>query len=369
MSRSGLSVSGACGTHALGAPSTARGKAERAVTEISGSGAPGQGPHAALAAIAEALPQAAQMWASLAPYSCVGVGGPADLLVIAQSRDTLAQAVRLAEKYEVPWRVYGGFTNILPPDSGLRGMTVLNRMREVRFESEYRLVADSGAIMAKVAREAVRRGWSGLTWAVGLPGTIGGAVVNNAGAFGGEVARVLTGADVLDAAGHVQHVPAEWFGFRYRCSKLKGAGERWLVLGADFQLRPGDPAHLTAKAAEYTERRQRSQPPGKTLGSTFKNPPGDHAGRLIEAAGLKGARCGGIVVSEQHANFLLNDGGGTATDFRALLERVQTTVHERFGVWLEPEIEILPEDERQDEATDPIGACSNGVVASSVMDS
>lgn len=296
----------------------------------------------ALREIAAAMPEA-DLDAPLAKYTWVGLGGPADCLVLARSRDVLVQAVQMARSYGVPWHVYGGFSNILPPDAGLRGVVVLNQTRRVDFGPEYRLTADAGAIVVKVAREAVARGWAGMTWAVGLPGTIGGAVVNNAGAFGGEIAQILTGADVLNEAGCVVHVPASWFGFEYRCSKLKGAGARWVVLGAEFQLREGDRTHLEAKAAEYTERRQRTQPPGRTLGSTFKNPPGDYAGRLIEAAGLKGERCGAIVVSPQHANFLINEGGGTAADFRALIQRVQATVMDQFGVLLEPEIEILPE--------------------------
>ncbi|MGC9468555.1 MAG: UDP-N-acetylmuramate dehydrogenase [Anaerolineae bacterium] len=300
---------------------------------------------AAYQVIARAMPDAAELDAPLAQYSWVGVGGPADLLVVARSKDELVRAVKLARAHGVPWRVYGGLTNILLPDSGLRGVVVLNRARDVRFEDGYRVVADSGAIVVKVAREAVERGWGGLTWAVGLPGTIGGAVVNNAGAFGGEISRVLDCAEVLTPDGDLERVQKEWFGFQYRCSKLKGAGDRWLVVRTAFQLRPADREHLVKKAAEYTERRQRSQPPGRTLGSTFKNPPGDYAGRLIEACGLKGARCGGIAVSEHHANFFINDGTGTAADFRALLEQVKGAVRKQFGVELEPEIEILPEAE------------------------
>jgi UDP-N-acetylmuramate dehydrogenase len=297
----------------------------------------------ALQAITEALAGVAQANEMLAPYAWVGVGGPADLLVIAESRDVLIQAVRLAQAHDVSWRVYGGLTNVLVPDGGLRGMIVLNRARKMRFQDGHRLEADAGTIVVKVAREAVRLGWGGLTWAVGLPGTIGGAVVNNAGAFGGEISSVLVHADILTPDGRVERVDTDWFGFQYRYSKLKGARQNWLVLGAGFQLRRGNPERLAAKAAEYTERRRRTQPPGRTLGSTFKNPPGDYAGRMIEAVGLKGARCGGIKVSEHHANFLINDRNGTAADFRALVERVQTTVYEHFGVLLEPEIELLPE--------------------------
>jgi UDP-N-acetylmuramate dehydrogenase len=300
---------------------------------------------AAIQAIADALVDVAQVNGLLAPHAGVGVGGPADLLVIAESRDVLVKAVRLAQAHDVSWRIYGGLTNILVPDGGLRGVIVLNRAREVQFQDGYRVTVDAGAIVVKVARMAVRHGWAGLTWAVGLPGTIGGAVVNNAGAFGGEISKVLAHADILTSDGIVERVDTDWFDFRYRCSKLKGAGQSRLVLGAEFQLRRSNPERLAAKAAEYTERRRRTQPPGRTLGSTFKNPPGDYAGRMIEAVGLKGARCGGIRISEQHANFLINDQNGTAADFRALVERVQSTVYEHLGVLLEPEIEILPEPE------------------------
>jgi UDP-N-acetylmuramate dehydrogenase len=302
----------------------------------------------ALTGIAEAFSGTARLDEPLASYSRVGIGGPADLLIVARSREELIEAVRLVSAAEVPWRIYGGLTNILLPDSGLRGVVILNHARHVAFDEDLlRVRAESGAIVVKVAREAVRRGWGGLTWAVGLPGTIGGAVVNNAGAFGGEVAGTLVSAEIVDAEGQVQRVPADWFDFRYRCSKLKGAGARWLVLDAVFQLRERDPEHLDAKAAEYTVRRRRTQPPGLTLGSTFKNPQDDYAGRLIEAAGLKGTRRGGVVISDHHANFLINEGGGRAADFRALVAHVQETVSSAFDVWLEPEIEMLPEEPRK----------------------
>jgi UDP-N-acetylmuramate dehydrogenase len=300
-----------------------------------------------LAEVADAFSGAAMLDEPLASHSRAGIGGPADLLLVPRSRDEVIQAIRLVTAAGVPWRIYGGLTNILLPDSGLRGAVILNQARRVAFDEElHRVHAESGAIVVKVAREAVRRGWGGLTWAVGLPGTIGGAVVNNAGAFGGEVAGTLHSAEIMDPEGEVRWVPADWFDFRYRCSKLKGAGTGWLVLDAVFQLKPRDPAHLAAKASEYTMRRQRTQPPGLTLGSTFKNPTGDYAGRLIEAAGLKGARRGGIAVSTHHANFLINRGGGSAADFRALLAHVQETVSREFEVRLEPEIEILPEEPR-----------------------
>jgi UDP-N-acetylmuramate dehydrogenase len=327
---------------------------------IGGDEVVGKVSRSALVAIAEALPAPTEFDAPLSRHTWLGLGGPVDLLVVAQSREVLVQAVQLARAHGVPWRVYGGFTNILPPDGGLRGLVVLNHARDVQFGPDYRLSADSGAIIIKVAREAVERGWGGLTWAVGLPGTVGGAVVNNAGAFGGEIEKVLVGADVLDEHGQVHQVPVSWFGFQYRCSKLKGAGQHWLVLRAEFQLRAGATSLLKAKAESYTERRQRTQPPGRTLGSTFKNPTGDHAGRLIEAAGLKGTRCGGIVVSPYHANFFINDGGGTAAEFRILVRRVQKTVFEKFGIMLEPEIEMLPEPEMPQDVASTGAAPNSG---------
>jgi len=307
-----------------------------------------------LAVIEAALGDAAQRDVPLARYSGVGIGGPADLLVIARDRDTLVQAVRLAQetgrKRPINWRVFGGLTNMLLPDDGLRGVVILNHTRHVDYDTTtHRVVAESGAIIAKVAQETTRRGWGGLTWAVGLPGTVGGAVVNNAGAFGGEIAKTLIAAEVFTQEGHIKEVGPDWFAFQYRYSRLKAVSMAEIVIGATFQLTPRDPAALAAKAAEYTERRQRTQPPGRTLGSTFKNPPGepgkpgDYAGRLIEAAGLKGTRRGGCVISEQHANFFINEGSGTAADYRALIDLAQAEVKRQFGIRLEPEIEIISE--------------------------
>jgi UDP-N-acetylmuramate dehydrogenase len=296
----------------------------------------------ALAGIAAALGDAAQPDVPLARYSGVGIGGPAELLVIARDRDRLVQAIRLAHEAGIRWRVLGGLTNILLPDAGLRGMVILNHTHHVDYDpATYRVTADSGARIAKVAQETTRRGWGGLTWAVGLPGTVGGAVVNNAGAFGGEIATTLLGAEIVTSEGAIQSVGPEWFAFQYRYSRLKAAGQAEVVIAATFQLTRRDPVALAAKAAEYTERRRRTQPPGRTLGSTFKNPAGDYAGRLIEAAGLKGARRGGCVISEQHANFFMNDGNGAAADYQALIELAQAEVQRQFGIRLEPEIEII----------------------------
>ena len=296
---------------------------------------------ARLDALAQRLGPIAERHGRLARYAMAGVGGPADVLVVARSCDTLLRALQAARELDLPVRVFGGLTNCLICDTGLRGVAVLNQARGYQFEAGYRLRAEAGAVVVTVAREAVQRGWAGLTWAVGLPGTVGGMVVNNAGAFGGETSQSLVSAEVLNPQGVVMEVGPDWFAFEYRRSRLKGTAEGWVVLSVVLQLRPAEAAHLEAKAEEYTARRQRTQPPGRTLGSTFKNPPGDYAGRLIEAAGLKGRRVGGVVISTQHANFFINEGEGTAADYAALITLAQDEVAGQFGIHLEPEIEFF----------------------------
>lgn len=296
---------------------------------------------ARLDALAQRLGPIAERHGRLARYAMAGVGGPADVLVVARSCDALLRALQAARELDLPVRVFGGLTNCLICDTGLRGVAVLNQARGYQFEAGYRLRAEAGAVVVTVAREAVQRGWAGLTWAVGLPGTVGGMVVNNAGAFGGETSQSLVSAEVLNPQGVVMEVGPDWFAFEYRRSRLKGTAEGWVVLSVVLQLRPAEAAHLEAKAEEYTARRQRTQPPGRTLGSTFKNPPGDYAGRLIEAAGLKGRRVGGVVISTQHANFFINEGEGTAADYAALIALTQDEVARQFGIHLEPEIEFF----------------------------
>lgn len=295
----------------------------------------------ALEELARVLP-AVQRNVPLARYSWVGLGGPADLLLLARTQTELIQAVTAAQALGVPWRVFGGLSNCLIPDEGIRGLVVLNRTAQVTWDAEQgKVSAESGVAMVALAREAVQRGLDGLTWAVSLPGSLGGALINNAGAFGEEIGARLSLARLMARDGTLHEVGPEWFAYGYRRSVLKGrsAGE-WVVLEAQLQLTPADPTTLEARAQEFMMRRKRSQPAGRSLGSVFANPPGDYAGRLIEAAGLKGKRIGGVVVSELHANFFINE-GGTAADYRALIAEVQAEVERRFGVRLPLEIEVL----------------------------
>lgn len=304
-----------------------------------------------LSALAEALGPGTRRNVALAPFTSMQVGGPADLLFRAESTEELACAVRMAREHGVPWRVLGSGCNVLVADRGVSGLVVVNRAASILLDEDV-LRAESGARMAIVAQKAVEAGLGDLAWAAGLPGTVGGAVVGNAGAFGGDIAGTLRSATVLEAGGEVRERQNDWFQFRYRGSRLKGAlgasdggGDTGscdcLVLEATFGLEPGDREAVRARANEILAWRRTRHPSGATMGSTFKNPPNHHAGRLIERAGLKGHRVGGAQISEQHGNFFINRGDATASDVLALIEHAQAEVEGQFGVTLELEIELL----------------------------
>lgn len=301
-----------------------------------------------LESLGRALGERARRSEPLAPYTNMRVGGPADLLVVCHTTEEVAEAVRLARHYGVSWRVLGGGCNVLVADAGVRGLVLVVRAARVRIEPDGAVWAEAGALMAALAQETVARGLAGLEWAAGLPGTVGGAVVGNAGAFGGDVASLLTCATLLEPDGRMVERPGEWFEFVYRGSRIKRerTAQRPVVLAAVFNLQAGAPDILAARVAEILQWRRTRHPGGATMGSTFQNPPDGHAGRLIEEAGLKGYRIGGVKVSEKHANFLINTGSATASDVLALIRHVQTEVERRTGVRLELEIELLGDWER-----------------------
>lgn len=282
----------------------------------------------------------------LARYTALRIGGPAELLALVDSVSMLRQAVMLAWEYGVPCQVLGGGSNVLISDGGVPGLTVLNRARAVNFE-RLQVKAESGASLSTVARQCVARGSAGLEWAATIPGTVGGAVVGNAGAWGGDVSGTLIQATVLEPGGIVAGWPVERFEYGYRTSVLKRrppGGAPWpIVLAAQFALQERDRGELEARVASMVAQRKASQPPGATCGSVFKNPPGDYAGRLIEAAGLKGTRKGGAEISPRHANFIINQGHATASDVKALIDQARQAVQARFGISLELEIELIGE--------------------------
>ncbi len=282
--------------------------------------------------------------AALAPYTSARIGGPGDVLLTVHSAGELAVAVQMLWDAEAPYVLLGGGSNILVSDEGVRGIVILNRAKGVRFEhgDQPRLWAESGAVFTNVANRCAAKGYSGLEWAATVPGTVGGAVYGNAGAFGGDMAHSLISAEVLTRQGREQW-PVEKFGYGYRTSVLKRGEARAIVLSAEIALQAATKEGVAVKIGEFSERRKTTQPPGASMGSMFKNPPGDAAGRLIEAAGLKGTRVGNAEVSPIHGNFFINHGRCKASDVRALIVLVQETVQEKFGVELELEIEMVGE--------------------------
>jgi UDP-N-acetylmuramate dehydrogenase len=290
----------------------------------------------------------------LARYTSARVGGVAELLLIAESSGQLEEIARFLWERELPYRLLGGGSNVLVSDDGIRGVVVLNRARQIHFELDSdppTVWVESGVNIGSLARQACQRGLGRLEWAIGVPGTVGGAVVGNAGAHDGDMAGNLVVAEILHRKEAPGYAPDEWIvkelwtpdrlAFGYRASALKQLANRSVVLAARLGLSHTSPQAALAKAERFTAYRRRTQPPGATMGSMFKNPTGDYAGRLIEAAGLKGARIGDAEISHLHANFFVNLGKSTASDIYALINLVQQEVSKRFGVELELEIELF----------------------------
>ncbi len=285
-----------------------------------------------------------QEQALLAPYTSARIGGPADMLVTVRSAAQLVQAVQVCLERDLPFTMLGGGANVLVSDRGVRGIVILNRAKSFEFRagSQPLVWAESGAIFSNLAHRAAAKGLAGLEWATAVPGTVGGAVYGNAGAFAGDTAHSLLRADVLDEKGRRWWSVAE-LAFDYRSSLLKRNHAKAIVLAAEFELKNSAVAEIQASIDEFSARRKFSQPPGASMGSMFKNPPGDFAGRLIEAAGLKGTRIGNAEISTVHANFFVNHGETKASDIRKLIELAQKTVKDASGVQLELEVELIGE--------------------------
>ena len=288
----------------------------------------------------------------LSGHTTSRLGGPADVWLSVANLPQLIETVALARKHLVPIFIIGSGANLLISDAGIRGLVIENRAGNVSFftsgSGSTSLTAESGTNLPGLARRCARRGLSGLEWAVGVPGTIGGAVTNNAGAFGSDIAARLVRAELLSPEGERVWQPVEWFEYSYRTSRVKRqTGFEWVVLQAELQMALAPAEEVEARMNAFNERRKNSQPPGATMGSMFKNPPGDYAGRLIEAAGLKGYQVGQAQISPVHANFFQNLGGATATEMIELIETAQSAVKQKFAVQLELEVEVLGEFHRQ----------------------
>lgn len=294
--------------------------------------------------VQEAFPGDVQRDAALAPYTSARIGGPADLLMVVRSVDLLKSAVRACWEFDLPFCILGGGSNVLVADAGVRGAVILNRAAHVSFLEDgqsRRVRAESGASLGVVARRCVEKGWTGLEWATTVPGTIGGAVVGNAGAHGGDMADSLELAEILQREVGEVRWPVERLAFGYRRSWLKTHPGEAVVLAAVMHLEPSDVRTTRARARSFQEHRRVTQPAGASMGSMFKNPAHDFAGRLIDEAGLRGYAVGGAQISERHGNFFINLGGATASDVWELIRVARSAVFERFGVELELEIELI----------------------------
>jgi UDP-N-acetylmuramate dehydrogenase len=285
----------------------------------------------------------------LARFTTMRAGGPADLFVVARNPFELRALVRFARDRALPLTILGRGSDVVVSDRGIRGLVVQVRAEQSRVEGDvYR--ADAGMPMARAATEAQQAGLTGLEFGLAIPGTVGGAVWANAGAHDADVAGVLESADVLTADGSIARVAAADLGLHYRESRFKHppagpdpaepAAPFEVILGAAFRLAPADPDVIRARLDEIRRWRREHQPLGlPSAGSVFRNPPGERsAGWLIDQAGLKGLRVGGAAVSEKHANFIVNDGRGPASDVRRLVDRVRDAVEAAHGVRLEEEV-------------------------------
>ncbi len=280
---------------------------------------------------------------SLAAYTSARIGGRADALITAHSAEELAEIVSLLWEMEIRHLILGSGSNLLVSDKGFRGIVVLNKAKSIRFNEEKdspSVRAESGVAMSKLANQAALHGFSGLEWAATVPGTVGGAVYGNAGAFGSDIAGVLSHVEMLTKHGRETWSVSD-MEYAYRSSTLKGVAMKVVILAAELKLKKGNQAQIQKRMQTFVQHRKNTQPPGASMGSMFKNPPGDYAGRLIEAAGLKGTRIGNVEVSPVHANFFVNHGETKAKDVLALIELVQNEVFRQFGVKLDLEIEII----------------------------
>jgi UDP-N-acetylmuramate dehydrogenase len=301
----------------------------------------------------------------LAKYTSWRIGGPARFLANAATPEDLCAALSWAREQELPLFLLGGGTNVLVRDTGFEGLIVRYRAQELRVERQGdsgRAWIAAGAPMAGTVRKLAAQGWGGLQWAEGLPGTIGGAVFGNAGCYGGDVASALARAWLL-IGDQIEEWPVERFGYGYRTSNLKTKDERrktkdnasdgstfvlrpWssvgaIVLAAEFNVQRADPRELAAQMERTAAERKGKTPWGSSCGSVFKNPPGESAGRLIEAAGLKRTRVGGAEIAHKHANYIVNLGGASSDDVLRLIEIARERVAQEFGIALELEVQVI----------------------------
>ena len=279
----------------------------------------------------------------LSKHTSYRIGGPADFLATVESIEQLCASVALARELEQPFMVLGRGTNLLVADRGYRGLVIMNRcLGQSLDRTSRRVYAEAGVVVARLARQTAKSGSGGLEWAVGIPGTMGGAIVNNAGAYEGEIAEVVRRVSILDREGKIRELFPEELELGYRTSRFRESAHRNdIILSADLQLVSEETDVLEGRIQRFTALRRAAQPREPSAGSVFKNPPGWSAGQLIEEAGLRGTRIGDAQISHQHANYIVNTGQARALEVLNLINMVKERVHRLFGVELELEIELI----------------------------
>ncbi len=280
---------------------------------------------------------------SLAGYTTFRIGGPADVLVQAGEEEQLERVLAWCRESGRPWILLGRGSNVLVDDAGFRGTVILldGTLAQIEVRGD-QITAGAGASLARIARTALEHELTGVEYAAGIPGTLGGAVYMNAGAYGGEIGRTVSSIRYLDKEG-IHEIGPEEAGFEYRSSRFMR--ENAIVLGAEMTLQPGDRQAIMDRMQELAEQRKSKQPlEYPSAGSMFKRPEGFFAGKLIQDAGLAGYSVGGAQVSEKHCGFVINRGNATAEDVRELVRQVADRVEQTFGVRLEPEVRYLSQE-------------------------
>ena len=281
---------------------------------------------------------------SMARHTTFRIGGNADVFVLPASIEELLAVLKLTKRYSVPLTVLGNGSNVLVRDGGIRGAVVSfgKPFSYIEMEGAH-IKAGAGAMLGTVSLFAANHALSGLEFAVGIPGSLGGAVFMNAGAYDGEMSQVISGVTAVTPEGEIRRYRTKEMDFSYRHSVFQQNGH--IICEIELTLRESKAAAIQEKMAEFTRRRMEKQPLDKpSAGSTFKRPPGLFAGTLIDEAGLKGFTVGGAQVSGKHAGFVINKGGATAADVLSLIEEIQRRIEEKNGIRLTPEIRIIGED-------------------------
>ena len=280
---------------------------------------------------------------AMSQHTTFKIGGPADYFLMPDKGEDVGRVIKICKEKEIPYFILGNGSNLLVGDGGYRGavIQIYRNMSSVTVEGN-EITAQAGALLSAVAAAAKNTSLTGFEFAGGIPGTIGGAVVMNAGAYGGEMKDVLTEVTVMNAEGDIFTLPTEELELGYRTSIIKTAG--YIVLEAKIRLKEGDPEVIRETMKDLTIRRTTKQPlEYPSAGSTFKRPEGYFAGKLIMDSGLAGYQVGGAQVSEKHCGFVINAGDATARDVRTLMDNVRDIVYKKYGVTLEPEVKFLGE--------------------------